>query len=1207
MILTVCVRDFDMKYLDDIKECIIHNSSNRYFDRIIVFSDKDLGLSSGSRKISTMKMDATHFEAISYSLKQARRYVVYSNPLIKFTDMGRTMDAIDRDGTIARCADSYYIFGKNTKIRNRSCIDDILVGNFVEASLHSEKKGYYSIPGFPVASAGWKISKRIDMSEAAAEAEEARLRAASRSDQQAPADIVKIASRERKLDVVIVSVDYNDVLDITLERNSKIFESIVVVTSNSDSECDRICRKHGVKVVKTDCMYSGGASFNKGKAINLGMASIENPDVVLLLDADVIVEDMPDLSSINENIIYYRDRIMLRDYAAFERYESGERSLETQSIGPVGYFQLFSYKGQKYPESSHDAAWSDVKFARRFRHKRRIETPVLHLGEDGKNWKGRVTESFEKKSEIEIQAAVPIHEDIREFEINSYFDNIYCINLDNRKDRWEKAAKNMEIAGICAERFSGIEGASLDFVPKIEDEEASSMAGNIENSAALGCLLTHLKVVKDAKSKGYKKILILEDDVLFSKDFAKEAAAAAEKDWKMLYLGASQFDWSGISPEDGFYRCKNTLGTFAYALDCSIYDNVIKEFERMDRSADNALASVQKRIEGCYVFFPNIAISDVSDSDIRKEKDMKEYSKSMRWNLDRFISSSFAEVHYSSTEPKRILLVPDVRGWAFDNIAKSIVKYNPCPDLIRYDIVYVSELKESPNLDCYDYAYVFFEAERIIPDGPKIIRGCYSAFWMEDKRFTPEIFGKIFSSCRGVVFVNENLRDSISKYLPNDFPITTIHDSADESKFYPVDGLKEDAFKVIFVGNTKRKVKRFKEILDICDRAGVELIVCKDVKNDELVEYYNRADICINFSDSEGGPQTFIESSLCGVPMLIKSGNSLSKKIPCFTGETQQDFIDILNRLKTESGRRECVSVGESARLVAMEYFTYSRTAAKFAQFFLEIDSPIKKNDLSEHLTVFIIRFGENPNYDSCREALEKQTVSFKIEEIRDVAPMSLAFQNMIDRCETEYYIQVDEDMILENESIDKIYKSLVESAENISTVVHMLRDVHLDFNIFGIKGYKHYIMKQYPYNLDIISCEMEQISRLQKDGYETMMVGEVVGLHSPEWTEELIFERYFDLMEKWKNFKYHWMEELPAKLMQIFRENPSNLNLYALMGAMSSISSGKTIRNREKNFLIKDDNFERISGMISIDEFQHIRNFESKGSEVLSKQWFKK
>jgi hypothetical protein len=416
-----------------------------------------------------------------------------------------------------------------------------------------------------------------------------------------------------------------------------------------------------------------------------------------------------------------------------------------------------------------------------------------------------------------------------------------------------------------------------------------------------------------------------------------------------------------------------------------------------------------------------------------------------------------------------------------------------------------------------------------------------------------------------------------------------------------MDLIKGDRLRAIFVGNTKRKVKRFDEIVEICESAGVELIVCTDIKNDELVNYYNLADVCINFSDSEGGPQTFIESSLCEVPMLIRSSNSLSKIIPCFTGETKQDFIDVLKKLNTKKGRKKCRSVGKKARSVALELFTYSKTAKKFADFFLGID---EKKDLSEELTVFIIRCGENPNYENCKNALEGQTVSFRIEEIRDVAPMSLAFQNMIDRCETEYYIQVDEDMILENGTIDRIYRSLVESSENISTVAHMLRDVHLDFNIFGIKGYKHSIMSRYPYNLDIISCEMEQISRLQKDGYETMMVSEVVGLHSPEWTNELIFERYFDLMEKWKNFKYHWLGELPAKLLQIFSQDPSEQNLYALMGAMSSISSEKKIRKREKNFMIKDENFERISQFISKKNFLHIKNDDGDKISILPKEW---
>jgi hypothetical protein len=210
--------------------------------------------------------------------------------------------------------------------------------------------------------------------------------------------------------------------------------------------------------------------------------------------------------------------------------------------------------------------------------------------------------------------------------------------------------------------------------------------------------------------------------------------------------------------------------------------------------------------------------------------------------------------------------------------------------------------------------------------------------------------------------------------------------------------------------------------------------------------------------------------------------------------------------------------------------------------------------------------------------------------------------EKMIDNCNTKYYIQVDEDMILYPDSIETIYNVLKSSNENVSTVAHMLNDVHLDFNIYGIKGYKHDILRKYPYNLEIISCEVEQLRRLQDDGYETLMVEKVIGYHSPKWTPELIYERYFDLMEKWKNFKYHWMGELPSKLLKIFQNNPSEINLYALMGAMYSLSTEESIRNREKDFNIKDKNFDNLKKMIEIDDFKHIVNKESKKSELLNR-----
>lgn len=259
------------------------------------------------------------------------------------------------------------------------------------------------------------------------------------------------------------------------------------------------------------------------------------------------------------------------------------------------------------------------------------------------------------------------------------------------------------------------------------------------------------------------------------------------------------------------------------------------------------------------------------------------------------------------------------------------------------------------------------------------------------------------------------------------------------------------------------------------------------------------------------------------------------------------------------------------------------------------------KKDLSNELTVFIISCGFNPNYDECKKSLSDQSVNFKMKEVKDVSPMSAAFQKMIDECDTDYYIQVDEDMILYKDSIETIYNSIKNSDLNISTVAHMLKDVHLDFNLYGIKGYKHGILKNYPYNLEIISCEMDQIKRLQNDGYQTLMVEKVIGYHSPEWTPELIYERYFDLMEKWKNFKYHWLGELPSKLFRIFQREPSDINFYALMGAMNSLSVKEPIRKREKDFTIIDENFESLKKIVGYKNFRHIMNRESQESKILS------
>lgn len=65
-----------------------------------------------------------------------------------------------------------------------------------------------------------------------------------------------------------------------------------------------------------------------------------------------------------------------------------------------------------------------------------------------------------------------------------FFDEIFCINLDRRADRWELAQKEFNKLGILNKvtRFSAIENAH----------------------AEKGCFESHLQCIFSAKERGFK-------------------------------------------------------------------------------------------------------------------------------------------------------------------------------------------------------------------------------------------------------------------------------------------------------------------------------------------------------------------------------------------------------------------------------------------------------------------------------------------------------------------------------------------------------------------------------------------------------------------------------------------------------------------------------------------------------------------------------
>jgi glycosyl transferase, family 25 len=91
----------------------------------------------------------------------------------------------------------------------------------------------------------------------------------------------------------------------------------------------------------------------------------------------------------------------------------------------------------------------------------------------------------------------------------NYFDQVYIINLKTRTDRRAEMAVQLESIG-------------LDFnAPHVTLFEAvkPATAEGFPSAGARGCFMSHLEILREAKRKGLRSVLILEDDFNFAKEF----------------------------------------------------------------------------------------------------------------------------------------------------------------------------------------------------------------------------------------------------------------------------------------------------------------------------------------------------------------------------------------------------------------------------------------------------------------------------------------------------------------------------------------------------------------------------------------------------------------------------------------------------------------------------------------------------------------
>lgn len=215
-----------------------------------------------------------------------------------------------------------------------------------------------------------------------------------------------------QLRAFIVSVDYTDLLRVTLPYNRHHFTDVVIVTSPQDKRnVIPVAKANDATTVVTPRFYDGGADFNKWAALEYALdlmrGVVGDLGWVCLMDADILWPRVAPLSPRVGELW-----TPLRHMAPWPRTNAcgyaGPFPPETEwSRYPIhrnvaewaGYSQIFHASDPHLPAPPwHETDWkhaggADSLFQRLWptHAKRRPAWNCLHLGDAGQNWYGRAT------------------------------------------------------------------------------------------------------------------------------------------------------------------------------------------------------------------------------------------------------------------------------------------------------------------------------------------------------------------------------------------------------------------------------------------------------------------------------------------------------------------------------------------------------------------------------------------------------------------------------------------------------------------------------------------------------------------------------------------------------------------------------------------------------------------------------------------------
>lgn len=441
----------------------------------------------------------------------------------------------------------------------------------------------------------------------------------------------------------------------------------------------------------------------------------------------------------------------------------------------------------------------------------------------------------------------------RAIKIGLGVEQIYVVNLRRRSDRYIRFLREMNFHGLRVKRIEGVDGLTStdadillkEFTsrPLVERRRSSAHISDTMfqgyksglTTGVFGYILSQAKVLNDAAKEGYKRILVLDDDIFFCSDASSrlnDICRFIPNDLKILALGTSEYS-DRLSEEFIGSRIYNhrdlyqpipgkTCGSFAMVYDNSVYVELIEAINEADGTFDNViLGSIYLNNPGkCVAVDPAICIPDVGDSDIRSNpRSQIEHSLRMNWDIERYgehtrqirltvLCNSFESLRHIDSLRKQLgsSILLNIYYSSIDGIRPVIVGHrfrpreNDVSRIIPENSMHFRQLITTlrvPQSDIVllwpegillteDMALLVFSRAMNILNSTGVKDGVIDEIYYSINAGISYVLGKhsiIIPTCRDVDYVLPAIKSALSQDS-KDFEVIVVNDNPENSKHY---------------------------------------------------------------------------------------------------------------------------------------------------------------------------------------------------------------------------------------------------------------------------------------------------------------------------------------------------------------------------------------------------------------------------------------